>query len=33
VPPDLIVGHGVLGRLIARIVVAMRARRRRWCGN
>lgn len=25
VPPDLIVGHGVLGRLIARIVVAMGA--------
>jgi 3-hydroxyethyl bacteriochlorophyllide a dehydrogenase len=25
VPPDLIIGHGVLGRLIARIVVAMGA--------
>ena len=25
VPPDLVIGHGVLGRLIARIVVAMGA--------
>ncbi len=32
VAADLIVGHGVLGRLIARIVIAS-GRRRQWCGK
>jgi 3-hydroxyethyl bacteriochlorophyllide a dehydrogenase len=32
VPPDLIVGHGVLGRLLARLTV-LAGRRPRRCGN
>jgi 3-hydroxyethyl bacteriochlorophyllide a dehydrogenase len=31
--PDLIVGHGVLGRLLARLDRGCRRRRRPWCGS